>query len=262
MAMEHPVILTGSASGIGDATAKRLLDRGHKVISVDIKEPKQKVHEHHQCDMSDPTAIDALAAKLTGTYGSLLNVAGVPESAGADICMAINFFGLRKLTEAVFDRIADRGTVVSVSSIAGNNWRKRRAALNDLLATPDFEAGMDWWRANKDQVGTDPYTFSKEAVVVYTMALAGRGLGRGIRVNDVGPGPVDTPLLPAFTEFAGADTMKTMISMAGRAAQPEDIAEALVVLAEGEMGWVNGHHLIVDGGMTAGFSAGWQTAGK
>ncbi|PJK27574.1 coniferyl-alcohol dehydrogenase [Minwuia thermotolerans] len=262
MALEHPVILTGSASGIGDATAKRLLDRGCKVISVDIKEPKQKVAEHHHCDMGDPAAIDALVKKLDGTYSSLLNVAGVPESVGGDTCMAINFFGLRMLTDALFDRIADGGTVVSVSSIAGNNWRKRRGPLSELLATEGFETGMDWWRKNKDAVGTDPYTFSKEAVVVYTMALAGRGLTRGIRVNDVGPGPVDTPLLPAFTEFAGAETMKTMIGMAGRAAQPEDIAEALVVLAEGEMGWVNGHHLIVDGGMSAGFSAGWQTAGK
>ena len=117
---------------------------------------------------------------------------------------------------------------------------------------------MAWWEANGADVGTDPYTFSKETVVVYTMQLAGRCLARGIRVNDVGPGPVDTPLLPDFTDFAGKETMDAMIDMAGRAGQPDDIAEALVMLANGQPSWVNGHHLIVDGGLTAGFSSGWK----
>ncbi len=165
MAMEHPVLLTGSASGIGDATARRLLEAGNKVISVDIKEPAQAVHEHHNCDLSDSAAIDDLLGKLSGKYSSLLNVAGVPESVGGEKCMRVNLFGLRKLTNALFDKIADGGTVVSVSSIAGNNWRKRRSALADLLATESFEAAVDWWQANGDGVGTDPYTFSKEAVV-------------------------------------------------------------------------------------------------
>jgi NAD(P)-dependent dehydrogenase (short-subunit alcohol dehydrogenase family) len=51
--------------------------------------------------------------------------------------------------------------------------------------------------------------------------------------------------------------MQHMISQVGRPARPKDIAEALVVLAEAEMGWVNGQHIIVDGGLTAGFSSGW-----
>jgi NAD(P)-dependent dehydrogenase (short-subunit alcohol dehydrogenase family) len=48
-------------------------------------------------------------------------------------------------------------------------------------------------------------------VVVYTMRMAGRGLARGIRANDVGPGPVETPILPAFTEQAGEELMQHMI---------------------------------------------------
>lgn len=258
MKLEHPVLLTGGASGVGEATAKLLLARGHAVISLDIKPSNNPEVRHLACDLSDPASIDEVLSELDGPYSSLLNVAGVPGTVGSELTMKVNFFGLRYLTETIWDRVADGGTVVNVSSIAGNNWRKRRGYLTEVLATKTFADGLAWWAVNADAVGTDAYTFSKEAVVVYTMQLAGKGLARGIRVNDVGPGPVDTPILPDFTADVGAETMQTMIDMVGRSAQPHDIAEALVTLAEGQIGWLNGQHIIVDGGMTAGFSANWK----
>ncbi len=258
MQLKHPVILTGGASGVGEATAKQLLARGHSVVSLDIKPSNNPDVRHFSCDLSDPASIDAALSELDGPYSSLLNVAGVPGTVGAELTFKVNFLGLRYLTEKIWDRLADGGTVVSVSSVAGNNWRKRRGYLAEALATKSFADGLAWWTANAGAVGTDAYTFSKEAVVVYTMLLAGRGLARGIRVNDVGPGPVDTPILPDFTVDVGAETMQTMIDMVGRAGRPDDIAEALVHLAEGQIGWLNGQHIVVDGGMTAGFSAHWK----
>jgi len=249
--------LTGAASGIGDATARRLLDRGHRVVSFDIQEPTAAVAEHHHCDLSDPASIDAALAGLDGPVASVLNVAGVPGTVGSLLTMKVNLFGLRHFTEVVWDRITDRGTVVNVASIAGNNWRKRRGLINELLDTPDFEAALRWWRERKGEIATDAYTFSKEAVVMYTMRLAGKGLDRGIRANDVGPGPVDTPILPAFAAQVGASEMDQLIKVIGRPAKPDDVAEALVMLAEGQIGWLNGQHIVIDGGLTAGFSAGW-----
>jgi NAD(P)-dependent dehydrogenase (short-subunit alcohol dehydrogenase family) len=257
MAHDKVYLVTGASSGIGDATARRLIENGCRVVTVDIKEPSAPVAEHHECDLSDRDSIDSVLESLQGPYASLLNIAGVPDTVGDELTMRVNFFGLRHLTECLWDRIEDGGTVVNVASIAGNNWRKRREILNAMLDTTDFEGALQWWRANQANLGIDAYTFSKEAVVMYTMRLAGRGLGRGIRVNDVGPGPVETPLLPDFTDAVGSDVMRKMIGGVGRAAQPEDIAEALVVLAEGRMGWVNGQHLVVDGGLTAGLSSGW-----
>jgi NAD(P)-dependent dehydrogenase (short-subunit alcohol dehydrogenase family) len=257
MIPDEPIVLTGAASGIGNATARRLLDRGRTVISLDIQTPTAAVHTHHHCDLSDPASIDAVVAQIDGPIASLMNVAGVPGTVGPELTMRVNTFGLRHLTEALWDRIADGGTVVNVASIAGNNWRRRRDLIQDLLNTPDFATAQVWWDEHGDSVGTDAYTFSKEAVVVYTMQLAGKGLSRGIRANDVGPGPVDTPILPNFAEQTGAELMQHMIDQIGRPARPEDIAEALVVLAGAEMGWVNGQHIVVDGGLTAGFSAGW-----
>jgi len=254
MTINHPILLTGAASGVGDATARQLIECGYQVVSLDVKEPTAAVAAHHSCDLSDPEAIDAVVAGLEGPYASLLNVAGVPGTVGDELTMRVNFFGLRHLTERLWDRIVDGGTIVNVASIAGNQWRKRRDLLAALHGTKGFEDGVAWWQENAEAVGTDAYTFSKEAVVYYTMRLAGQGLARGIRVNDVGPGPIETPILPDFRSQVGADIMDQMIDKVGRVAQPSDIAEAIVVLAEGRMSWVNGQHLIVDGGMMARFS--------
>jgi NAD(P)-dependent dehydrogenase (short-subunit alcohol dehydrogenase family) len=251
------VLVTGASTGIGAATTARLIAAGHQVVSLDVKSPPAGVVEHHHCDLSDPAAIDAVVAGLQGPFRSLLNIAGVPGTVPDDVVMRVNLFGLRHLTEAVWDRIADGGTVVNVASIAGNQWKKRQDRIDTLLDTPNFASAVAWWEANGASVGTDPYTFSKEAVVVYTMRLAGKGLARGIRANDVGPGPVETPIFADFTAQVGEEQMAWVVDQIGRAAQPDDIAQALVWLAVGDHRWVNGQHILVDGGFTAGMSARW-----
>ena len=258
MPSQQTFIVTGAASGIGHATAVRLIERGHRVHSLDLKRPTADVAGHTSCDLADPASIDVALSGIKEPISALLNIAGVPGTVGAEKTMRVNLLGLRHLTEALWNRITDNGRIVNVASIAGNNWRKRRGPLTEMLSTPDFSAGLAWWQANGSGVGTDPYTFSKEAVVLYTMQLAGRGLARGIRVNDIGPGPIDTPIFPDFEQMTGRDMMQSYISMVGRVGKPDDIAEAIIVLAEGEIGWLNGQHIVVDGGLTAGFSAGWK----
>lgn len=257
MAAEGPVLVTGSSTGIGAATTRRLLDAGREVVSLDVKAAPPGVSAHHNCDLADPASIDAVVDRLDTSYASLLNIAGVPGTVPAETVLAVNTLGLRHLTEAVWDRLADGGTVVNVASIAGNQWKKRYDLHSALLDTPDFASGAEWWAANGERCGTDPYTFSKEAVVVYTMRLAGRGLQRGIQVNDVGPGPVETPIFPDFTQQVGAEQMAWIHEQIGRHAQPDDIAQVLTWLAIGEHDWLNGQHIVVDGGFTSGLGAHW-----
>jgi NAD(P)-dependent dehydrogenase (short-subunit alcohol dehydrogenase family) len=256
------VIVTGASSGVGRATATMLLEHGHRVVGLDIKTPDYALSAFHLCDLARQESIDAVHGKLDGRYDSVMNVAGVPLSLGAETTIKVNILGLRHFTDGIWDRIEDNGTIVNVSSLAGNNWRKRRSELTELLATPSFSAGLEWWNANGSELGADAYIVSKEAVALYSMMLAERGLDRGINVNSIGPGPVETQLLPAFTRDAGEEAMMHYISIVGRAAQPEDIAEAIVVLAERKIGWLNAMHLNIDGGLTTALSLGWKPRGK
>ncbi|MAG98676.1 MAG: hypothetical protein CMM08_18545 [Rhodospirillaceae bacterium] len=184
MANDRNVLLTGAASGVGKAVAERLTAQGYAVVALDIEEPSGANAAYHRCDLGDKASIDDVLGKLDGTYVSLMNVAGVPGTRGAETTIRVNLLGLRHFTEGVWQRVTDGGTVVNVTSIAGNNWRKRREYLNDLLATPGFDEGLQWWRTHGESIDTDAYTFSKEAVVLYTMQLAGRGLARGNQVFD------------------------------------------------------------------------------
>lgn len=257
MAAAGPCIVTGASTGIGAATVARLVAAGREVISLDIAAPPPGVAAHHHCDLADPASIEAVAAALDGTYASLLNVAGVPGTVPSELVGRVNVVGLRSLSELLFDRIADHGTVVNVASIAGNTWKRRTRQILELLAIDGYDEAVAWWNANVPTIGTDPYSFSKEVVVVYTMQLAGRGLERGVQVNDVGPGPVDTPLLPAFREQTGAEQMDWLNAQVGRVGSPDDIAEVLTWLAIGEHRWLNGNHITVDGGLSAGMLARW-----
>lgn len=261
MSSQKVFIVTGAYSGIGSATARMLLANGHAVIGIDLKQPAYALTAFHRCDLADPASIDATLDRLRGRYASLLNIAGVPIAYGDEVTLKVNLLGLRRFTEGLWDRLEDGGTVVNVSSLAGNNWRKRRVEIEDLLSKESFEDALAWWHAHKETLKADAYMVSKEAVVVYSMQLAARGLDRRINVNSVAPGPVDTPLLPTFTRDTGAAAMAHYIGLIGRAAKPEDIAEAIVVLAERRIGWLNAVNLNVDGGLTAALSMRWTPRG-
>ncbi len=252
-------IVTGAFSGVGRATAEALLEHGHHVVGLDIKQPDYALTAFHLCDLSAPSSIDDTLAKLDGQYAAVMNVAGVPLALGHETVMKVNFLGLRHFTEGIWPRIEDGGAVVNVSSLAGNNWKKRRDELMELMATSSFEEGLAWWNTNRSRFDKiDAYIVSKEAVALYSMLLAGRGRERGIHANSIAPGPVETPLLPTFTQDAGEAAMQHFIDVVGRAARPADIAETIVALAERRLGWINGLHINVDGGLTAGLSLGWK----
>lgn len=247
-------VVTGAASGIGDAVAERLLAAGAEVVSLDRNTPSAAVSRHVEVDLANPRSIDAAVEQLDGQFDGLMNVAGIPGTAPADVVLAVNSLAVRHLTEALFERLNPGGSVTIVSSTAGFGWPARLDAIRDLLATDTFEEGAAWFKANPQQ--GNAYNFSKEVTTVYTMTMGLAVIEMGLRINAVLPGPVETPILVDFEESMGKDNLDGVKELLGRHADPGDIASALIFLASEEARWINGHALVVDGGITGAVISG------
>ena len=161
-------VVTGAASGIGDATARRLMDAGAQVFSLDRNTPTVAVTAHVEVDLANPRSIDAALEGLDGEFDGLMNVAGIPGTAPADLVIAVNSLAVRHLTEAFVPKLVKGGSVTIVSSTAGFGWPARLEVIKELLATNTFEEGAAWFKANPQQ--GNAYNFSKEVTTVYTMS--------------------------------------------------------------------------------------------
>jgi NAD(P)-dependent dehydrogenase (short-subunit alcohol dehydrogenase family) len=250
-------LVTGTASGIGEAVTSLLTAGGASVVSLDRNKPALEVEQHVEVDLSDPATIDAALAQVEGSFDALINVAGLPGTAPGELVFKVNFLGLRHLTEAVVfaGRMNQGGSIVNVSSIAGFQWMLRLDAIKELLSTDTFEEGLEWFRAHPQE--GNAYNFSKEAATVYTLSMGGavREVAE-LRINAVLPGPVDTPILADFEESMGKETLDGVKHFLGRHATAADIAPPVVYLASRDSAWVNGTTLIADGGITGAVLAG------
>ncbi|MEH3155146.1 MAG: coniferyl-alcohol dehydrogenase [Gordonia paraffinivorans] len=252
---DHTFVVTGTASGIGQAVARRLLAAGAQVHGLDRKPPTADLTSHTEVDLADPSSIDAAVAALpVGDIDGLINVAGIPGTAPGDQVFAVNALAVRHLTGALVGRIRRGGSVVVVSSIAGAMWPARLEQIRAVLATASFADGARWFAENPQE--GNAYTFSKEVATVYALSMAVPLVEHGIRINAVMPGPVETPILPDFEASMGKDVLDGVRALLGRHAQPEDIADAVVLCVGDEARWVNGNALVVDGGLTGGVLSG------
>jgi NAD(P)-dependent dehydrogenase (short-subunit alcohol dehydrogenase family) len=247
-------VVTGAASGIGLATAMKLLAADAEVISLDRNSPTAAVTRHVEVDLANPRSIDAALERIDGEFDGLMNVAGIPGTAPADLVFAVNSLAVRHLTESFFERLVPGGSVTIVSSTAGFRWPERLGPIRDLLATETFEEGTAWFKANPQQ--GNAYNFSKEVTTVYTLSMGLALAQMGFRINAVLPGPVQTPILTDFEETMGKDTLDGVKELLGRHATAEDVAGALLFLASDAARWINGHALVVDGGITGAVLSG------
>jgi len=252
------VVVTGAATGIGAAAVDQLVDKGHTVYALDVAPiaARERVHPV-ACDLGETESIDAAIGQLPDRIDALCNVAGIAGPEPRLAVVKVNFLGLRHLTDALFDRITPGGSVVSVSSIAGRSWERRREWVEALVRTPDFDSGVAWAEANEGRWAKDPYTFSKQCVTFYTKLASQRGAQGAVRVNSVSPGSVHTQLTPAFRAQMGDEFSDWRLSFIERAATPAEMAQPVVWFATGDSNWVNGADLIVDRGLESGMQAGW-----
>jgi NAD(P)-dependent dehydrogenase (short-subunit alcohol dehydrogenase family) len=256
-AMGRVVALTGGATGIGAATVARLCAAACDVYVLDVVEPTAAGVRFVRCNLGDPAAIDVATTELPTQLDALVNVAGIAGPEPAVGVVAINFLGLRHLTESLVPRIRAGGTVVNVASTAGWDWKKREDVVKVLLDTHDFAAGVEWLEANGPLWRENPYKFSKQCAAAYTYRATGFALPYKVRVNCVNPGATQTQLTPAFRELIGAAMYDWGVAQIGRHGTPDDIAEVIEYLAIGACRWLNGVEIVVDGGYIAGLVGGW-----
>lgn len=236
---QRVVLVTGSTSGIGLATARRFAEHGDVVVynsahSVEAGEHLASItYESHyvQADIANADDCERLVATVLekcGRLDVLVNNAGITrviphrdlEAASVDVwreIFEVNVFGTWQLSvEAMTALKASRGSIVNVSSIAG--LRPTGSSI--------------------------PYAASKAALNHMTVLLA-KVAGPEVRVNAVAPGLIDTPWTQ---DWNSVRTHVQAVAPLKRTGTPEDVADVIVTLATSA--YVTGQVLAVDGGLT------------
>ena len=233
------MIITGSASGIGLATAKRFAKEKAKIVLADINADKLKQAETEvrnagatdvwisECDVSNEQQVEATvdgAIKNLGGFDVMVNNAGmmifkkIEEQTEDDWMkiLSVDLLGAFFFTKQSFLKMKNGGAIVNVSSI------------HAIETTPNVAT----------------YAAAKSALLSLTRSAAVEGKPKNIRVNAVLPGAIDTPMLWDNPNVK-AGLEKIEMTDVGK---PEDIADVIVYLASAEAAFVQGAAIRVDGG--------------
>jgi len=237
-------LITGGSRGIGAAIAKRLAADGASVAFTYAKDSSAasavvKAIELAggkavaiQADAANVEAVRGAVEKAVATFGQLdvlVNSAGtaIPKPfeettlEEMDRVIDINIRGVLVTTQAALKHMNDGGRIIMIGSAVGE-----RAVAPGLV----------------------PYAATKGAVKMFTQALSREVAGRGITVNNVQPGPIDTDLNPASGDWAVPQKAATALNRYGRA---DEIAAMVAFVASPESSYITGTNLTVDGGMNA-----------
>ena len=248
------VVITGAASGMGQAAAQLLVDLGAQVIALDIAPVTVSVASAIKVDMKDPASIDAAVQAIPQEIYALFNCAGVPcpPFSNRDTLL-INFVGLRYLSEALLPRIAEGGAIASIASTAGMAWKGNLENVKTFLQLDNsFESANAWFEKNPEACA-DAYGFSKQSIIVYTMIQAKALAQKSIRINCIAPSPTASGFMDKLKgEGKMPDELVDLfLPSNGRYATGAEMGEPLVLLNSKLASFVSGNNLPVDFGFCA-----------
>lgn len=230
-------VVTGGARGIGRAIVRRLAAAGARVVVADVLAELGQAAAAEAgglfvpADVADPAAVRELMAAAAGEYG---RVDIVVNNAG------IGGFGPLAAADA-----EERWQRVLATNLTGAFLCARYAAPHMAAAGGGAIINISSTRAFQSEPDTEAYAASKAGLLGLTHALAVSLGPRGIRVNAVCPGWIETK---DYGALRPADHGQ---HPAGRVGQPDDVARAVLFLADPEQsGFLTGQHIILDGGMT------------
>ena len=255
------VIVSGCFSGMGEATARALLDLGAEVHGLDFKDSALPLASFNKIDLRDPATIEAGVAAIAKTTGNkidaLFNCAGLPGGGAFPPLdtFKVNFAGTRHLTDCVLPLMGEGGAIVSIASTGGLGWSRRVPVHMGLMQTAGFSGAMTWAEANMDQVA-EGYAFSKEAVIVWTQFSCAQLIKRGIRINCSLPSPTQTPMMETFQATSGKAVIDAAAEPLGRYSTAGEQANGVILLNSALAGIVTGVVLPVDGGFMGSLATG------
>ncbi|QJR04326.1 coniferyl-alcohol dehydrogenase [Sphingobium yanoikuyae] len=250
------VIVSGCFSGMGEATAKLLLELGAKVHGLDFRDSSLPLASFTNVDLRDPASIEAAVAGIGGKVDALFNCAGLPQSFPPLDVMKVNFIGLRHLTEQVLPLMGPGGAIASIASTGGLGWSRRIPTNMEFVTTKGYDAAVAWCEAHLDDVVKEGYSFSKENVIVWTQYMGAHLIKKGIRINCTLPSPTQTPMMATFEAASGKDVVAAAAEPMGRYSTPAEQAGGIVLLNSDLAGIVNGVVFPVDGGFMGGVATG------
>lgn len=229
-------IVTGGASGIGAATARRLRQAGAKVWIADINEPVEEGCHFRRTDVGHPNEITSLCDEVfnkTGRLDIYVNNAAIAgghllsdaDPARSERFWRVNQLGVQMGIKEAAARMKAGGSIINFSSITAVH-------------------GLPTW---------GEYAATKGAIIALTKTAAVEYGPAGIRINCICPGVIDTPLAmseaPDFVKKNAA-----AFSLLGRIGRPEELAAAVHFLASDDASYITGQTLLVDGGWSTGTS--------
>lgn len=239
--------ITGGARGIGWATAEEFLQDGWSVTigDVDLAEAERRAAmraEHMlavSLDVTDRGVVEAAfdaSLRRWGRLDVLVNNAGIQRHAPLE---SLSFASWKAVLDVNLD-----GAFHCLQVAGGHMLEKGSGAIVNVASVA----------AMRGAAGRAAYAASKAAIVSLTQTAAVEWVGRGVRVNAVAPGYVETDLIATFVAAGRLDIAPILArTPAGRLATPGEIAKAIRFLASGDASYVNGHVLHVDGGFLADY---------
>lgn len=234
------ILVTGSSAGIGRATAIECSKLGAKVILVARNEERLKQvlgelegegHQYEKCDLSLSDNISELVDRLPVLDGAVLN-------AGVSILSPISFLKEEDL-DATFT-LNTKSPIITLQKLA----KKRKLQKSSSVVFTSSIAGL-----GAAAVGEAAYMASKGAICAFIKGAALELSRKGVRVNSVCPGMVQTEMTDAYGMDSSNNPDLENYPL-GRYGQPQDIAHAIIYLLSDASSWVTGSNLIIDGGLT------------
>ena len=243
------ILITGGASGIGLASVERCLAEGAKVALADLA-GSAGADKAAELDKQFPGRCIFTAVDVTSTEQVNQMVSDVVARFGR-LDGVFNNAGIGGINPAESYPDEDFLRVIDIN--LNGVFRVARAALKPMYAQGSGSiVNCASILGVFGQSGTAAYTAAKGGVVNLTRTLALEGAAKGVRVNSIGPGYIDTPLLSLLDDA----TKQFLIGLhpLGRLGRPEEVANAALFLMSDEASFITGANLMVDGGFTAGKS--------